>query len=128
MTLNVRPISTHDSAKRRFVKIAPQSEPHAVTITSPSYAPVRVLIAGDHPTLRSCLKTMLELDPQICVVGEASDDCELVKMAQRVRPDVILIDIDRRCCDSFDALAEITQGRMALSVVALTIHDDATGA
>jgi DNA-binding NarL/FixJ family response regulator len=68
---------------------------------------------------------MLELDPQISVVGEASDDCELVKMAQRVRPDVILMDIDRRCCDSFDAVAEITQRRMAHSVVALTIHDDA---
>jgi DNA-binding NarL/FixJ family response regulator len=49
----------------------------------------------------------------------------MVKMAQRVRPDVILMDIDRRCCDSFDAVAEITQGRMARSVVALTIHDDA---
>jgi DNA-binding NarL/FixJ family response regulator len=68
---------------------------------------------------------MLELDPQICVVGEAADDCELVKMANRVRPDVVLIDIDRRCCDSFDAVAEIMQGRLTSSVVALTIHDDA---
>jgi two-component system nitrate/nitrite response regulator NarL len=68
---------------------------------------------------------MLELDPQINVVGEAADDCELVKMAHRVKPDVVLIDIDRRCCDSYDAVAEIMQDRLASSVVALTIHDDA---
>jgi DNA-binding NarL/FixJ family response regulator len=128
MTLNARPVSTPDYvAKRRFVKIAPQSEPHQTPSPASTFAPptVRVLVAGDHPTLRSCLKTMLELDPSIIVVGEAADDCELVKMAQRVHPDVVLIDIDRRCCDSFDAVAEITQGRMACSVVALTIHDDA---
>jgi DNA-binding NarL/FixJ family response regulator len=126
MTLNARPVSTPDYiAKRRFVRIAPQSEVHPAPFVTPSVSSVRVLIAGDHPTLRSCLKTMLELDPQINVVGEASDDCEMVKMAQRVRPDVILMDIDRRCCDSFDAVAEITQSRMANSVVALTIHDDA---
>jgi DNA-binding NarL/FixJ family response regulator len=126
MTLNARPISTPDYvARRRFVRIAPQSESHPVPYSSPAVSPVRVLIAGDHPTLRSCLKTMLELDPQICVVGEAADDCELVKMANRVRPDVVLIDIDRRCCDSFDAVAEIMQDRLTSSVVALTIHDDA---
>jgi DNA-binding NarL/FixJ family response regulator len=126
MTLNARPVSTPDYvAKRRFVRIAPQSESHPAAVSSHAISTVRVLIAGDHPTLRSCLKTMLELDPQIIVVGEASDDCEMVKVAQRVRPDVILMDIDRRCCDSFDAVAEITQRRMAQSVVALTIHDDA---
>jgi two-component system, NarL family, nitrate/nitrite response regulator NarL len=126
MTLNARSVSTPDfAARRRYVRIAPQSESHPAPYSSPTVSPVRVLIAGDHPTLRSCLKTMLELDPQISVVGEAADDCELVKMAHRVRPDVVLIDIDRRCSDSFDAVAEIMQGRLASSVVALTIHDDA---
>ena len=84
---------------------------------------VRVLIAGDHTALRSCLKTMLELDPQISVVGEAADDCEMIKMAQRVRPDVVLVDLDMHCCDEFDALAEITEGKLANSVVALSIHN-----
>src|SRR6266550_6703011 len=125
MTLNARHATPDYAAKRRFVRIAPQSDSHSATVSSPAISTVRVLIAGDHPTLRSCLKTMLELDPQISVVGEASDDCEMIKVAQRLRPDVILMDIDRRCCDSFDAVAEITQRRMAHSVVALTIHDDA---
>jgi DNA-binding NarL/FixJ family response regulator len=86
---------------------------------------IRVLIAGDHDCLRSSLKTMLELDPRIRVVGEAADDCETIKLAQRVRPDVVLIDLDMRCCDKYDALAEITQRRLANSVVGLSIHDQA---
>ena len=87
-------------------------------------SPIRVLIAGDHATLRLSLKTMLELDPRIHVVGEASDDCELVKMARKLRPDVVLMDLDMRCCDGFDAISEITQRSLASAIVALTIHDD----
>ncbi len=96
-----------------------------VSQTSGPAPQIRVLIAGDHDCLRSSLKTMLELDPRIRVVGEAADDCETIKLAQRVRPDVVLIDLDMRCCDKYDALAEITQKRLANSVVGLSIHDEA---
>jgi DNA-binding NarL/FixJ family response regulator len=65
---------------------------------------------------------MLELDPQITVVGEAADDCEMIKMATRVHPDVVLVDLDMHCCNEFDALAEITEAKLASSVVALSIH------
>jgi len=90
--------------------------------TSPP--PVRVLVAGDHASLRSSLRTILEIDPQIRVVGEASDDCETVKMAKRLRPDVVLVDLEMRCCDSYDALAEITRRKLANAVIGLTIHGD----
>jgi len=138
MTLNTRQISPADYAGRqRFPRTStggehtPKSGTSSVTSVSPQNSPVasppisvvRVLIAGDHTALRSCLKTMLELDPQISVVGEAADDCEMIKMAQRVRPDVVLVDLDMHCCDEFDALAEITEGKLANSVVALSIHN-----
>jgi DNA-binding NarL/FixJ family response regulator len=89
-----------------------------------SVPPVRVLVAGDHATLRSSLRTVLELDPHIRVVGEAADDCETIKMAKRLRPDVVLIDLEMRCCDDFDALAEISRRGLANAVVGLTIHED----
>lgn len=140
MTLNTRQISPADYAGRqRFPRITAGGETISKSgssinsvstqnssVVSPSASPqisvVRVLIAGDHATLRSCLKTMLELDPQITVVGEAADDCEMIKMATRVRPDVVLVDLDMHCCNEFDALAEITEGKLASSVVALSIH------
>lgn len=134
MTLNTRQISPADYAGRqRFPRIAGPSEtiqrtgspitsPQSSPTASPQISVVRVLIAGDHAALRSCLKTMLELDPQITVVGEAADDCEMIKMATRVHPDVVLVDLDMHCCNEFDALSEITEARLARSVVALSIH------
>src|SRR4051812_1754470 len=74
--------------------------------------PIRVLVAGDHASLRSSLRTVLELDPQIQVVGEAADDCDTLKMAKRLHPDVVLIDLEMRCCDDYDALAEITKRKL----------------
>jgi CheY-like chemotaxis protein len=142
MTLNTRQISPADYAGRqRFPRtstggenvsksgtaaissVSPQNSPVVSPTSSPQISVVRVLIAGDHTALRSCLKTMLELDPQISVVGEAADDCEMIKMAYRVRPDVVLVDLDMHCCDEFDALSEITEGKLANSVVGLSIHD-----
>jgi two-component system, NarL family, nitrate/nitrite response regulator NarL len=91
-----------------------------------SLPPVRVLVAGDHASLRSSLRTILEMDPRISVVGEASDDCEMVKMSKRLRPDVVLVDLEMRCCDSFEAVSEISKRKLANTIIALTIHDEAT--
>lgn len=91
-----------------------------------SFPPVRVLVAGDHPSLRSSLRTVLEMDPRITVIGEASDDCEMVKMSKRLKPDVVLMDLDMRCCDSFEAVSEISKRKLAGTIIGLTIHDDNT--
>ncbi|HUP28212.1 MAG TPA: response regulator transcription factor [Chloroflexia bacterium] len=107
------------SAAQGFSRVLPSG---ASLPLAPS--PIKVLIAGDHATLRSSLKTMLELDPRIKVVGEATDDCEAVKMSRKLSPDVVLIDLDMYCCANYDALAEISQGHLATAIVALTIHDD----
>ena len=50
----------------------------------------------------------------------------MVKMSKRLKPDVILMDLDMRCCDSFEAISEISRRKLAGSIVALTIYDDTT--
>lgn len=114
------PVNSVSTTTTRWSPLSTCCAPHPRI----AFRPVRVLVAGDHATLRSSLKTVLEMDPHISVIGEASDECETVKMAKRFRPDVILIDLEMRNCDCFDSVAEITRRNLASAVIGLTIHDD----
>ncbi|MFJ6049528.1 response regulator [Streptomyces sp. NPDC092307] len=59
----------------------------------PSAAPVRVLLADDQALLRSAFKVLVDSEPDMEVVGEASDGAEAFELARRTRPDVVLMDI-----------------------------------
>lgn len=54
---------------------------------------VRVLLADDEPLVRQGLRTILEFEPDIEVVGEAEDGAEAVSAARRLRPDVVCMDV-----------------------------------
>ena len=54
---------------------------------------IRVLLADDHAILRSGLRALLDLEPDMDVVGEASNGREAVELAQTLKPDVIVMDI-----------------------------------
>ena len=54
---------------------------------------LRILIADDHHVVRQGLRTYLRVDPDLEVVGEAENGAEAVRMALRLRPDVVLMDL-----------------------------------
>jgi len=82
--------------------------------------PVRVLIADDHEIVRQGLRTLLELDPEFEVVGEAADGAEAVQAAGRVRPDVVLMDLLMPELDGVSATQLIRRDLPDTEVVALT--------
>jgi DNA-binding NarL/FixJ family response regulator len=82
--------------------------------------PVRILIADDHEVVRQGLRTFLELDPELEVVGEAADGREAVRLAQRLRPDVVLMDLLMPELDGIAATQLIRQQLPDTEVVALT--------
>jgi two-component system, NarL family, response regulator LiaR len=82
--------------------------------------PIRVLIADDHPVVRQGLRTYLELQPDIVIAGEAGGGFEAAAQAERLQPDVVLLDMVMPEGDGIEALRRIRAGRGAPRVVVLT--------
>ena len=87
-------------------------------------AEVRVLIADDHPVVRHGLRSFLELQDGLEVVGEASDGAEAVSMASALRPDVVLLDLVMPPLDGVEAIATIRERAPDAKVIVLTTFAD----
>jgi DNA-binding NarL/FixJ family response regulator len=85
-----------------------------------------VLLADDHALVRRGFRRILEDDPDIVVVGEASDGREAVRMARDLRPRVIVMDCAMPGDSGLAATREILQERPDAVVLMLSMHDEAT--
>jgi DNA-binding NarL/FixJ family response regulator len=84
---------------------------------------VRVVIADDQDLLRCGLKTMLEFESDIEVVGEASDGSLAISEVERTQPDVLLIDVMPKK-GGIEAIREIKDACPNVGIVVLSLHDE----
>jgi DNA-binding NarL/FixJ family response regulator len=82
--------------------------------------PIRVLIADDHKVVRQGLKMFLALDPELEVVGEATNGAEALAQAQALTPDVVLMDLLMPVMDGVAATEAIRNKVPETEIVALT--------
>src|SRR5881396_393600 len=68
---------------------------------------IRIVIADDHPILRDGLRKLLEVEPDLRVIGEAGDGIEAVKGVHRLKPDLLLLDLNMPRQTGLEALREI---------------------
>jgi len=85
--------------------------------------PIRILLADDQELVRYGFRLVLDADARLDVVGEAADGVEAVEAAERVRPDVVLMDIRMPGMDGLAATETITAQLPSVRVLALTTFD-----
>jgi two-component system chemotaxis response regulator CheB len=84
---------------------------------TPEAAAVRVVVCDDSAVIRGLVSRMLEADPAIAVVGRAGNGREAIDLAGRLKPDVIVLDIEMPVMDGLAALPEILKADPSVRVV-----------
>lgn len=87
-------------------------------------APIRVLLADDHHLFREGLVNLLNAQPDLEVVGEASDGLEVLVKARKRMPDLILMDIGMPGCDGVEATQRIMQELPNTIIIILTVRNE----
>ncbi|MBP2324841.1 DNA-binding NarL/FixJ family response regulator [Kibdelosporangium banguiense] len=84
---------------------------------------ISLLIVDDHPVVRDGLRGMFSTDPRFEVLGEAGDGAEAVAAGEKLRPDVILMDLRMPKTDGVTAIKELTKRGVSARVLVLTTYD-----
>lgn len=84
----------------------------------------RVLIADDHQILREGLRSLLDKEPDIEVIGEASNGRGAVALARELEPDVVVMDVAMSDMGGIEATRQLTAKTPGVKVIALSMHSD----
>ena len=85
---------------------------------------IKILLAEDHAVVRESIHESLSREPEFNVVGEASDGEEAVRLAQKLVPDVILMDISMPVLNGIEATRQIKLFQPSVAILILTAYDD----
>jgi DNA-binding NarL/FixJ family response regulator len=84
---------------------------------------IQVLIAEDHAIVRQGIRLLLDDQPDVEVVGEAADGRQAIALAERLEPDIVLMDLAMPGINGLEATHTIKKRFPNVQVVALTVHD-----
>jgi len=85
---------------------------------------IRILLADDHTILRSGIRSLLEDEPGLSVIGEAEDGRAAVSMACGLKPDVVIMDVAMPLLNGLEATRQIKMQCPDVKVLILSMHDN----
>lgn len=87
-------------------------------------SPIRVVLADDHPVVRSGIRNLLERVVDITVVGEAATGAEALKLVAELSPDVLLLDMELPDIKGIEVAQQIKKSGSTVKILVLSAHDD----
>jgi DNA-binding NarL/FixJ family response regulator len=87
-------------------------------------APARLLLADDHAVVRQGFRLVLGTQPDMEVVGEAANGREALEVARRLRPDLVLMDVDMPVMDGLEATRRLKAEMPGVCVLVFTSHEE----
>jgi two-component system response regulator NreC len=84
----------------------------------------KIILADDHKIIREGLRSLIEKQPDMEVIAEAQDGLMTVNLVQKLKPDVVIMDIGMPEMNGIDATTKITTEYKTVKVIALSMHSD----
>jgi DNA-binding NarL/FixJ family response regulator len=85
---------------------------------------LRILLADDHAVVRQGLKSLIDAQPDLEVIGQASDGYSAYRQAAELLPDVVVMDVSMSGLSGDEATARLKQDHPEIKVLALTVYED----
>jgi DNA-binding NarL/FixJ family response regulator len=85
---------------------------------------IRVVLADDHPVVRAGIKSMLDKEPDIRVVGEVSEGSAIARVVEQAVPDILVLDVNMPALNPAAVTRELKTRRPDLQILVLTAYDN----
>ncbi len=87
---------------------------------------LRIVLAADHAVVRAGLKALIDVHPDMTVIGEARDGVEVLEVVQTCRPDVVVMDLSMPRLGGAEATRQLRASAPQIPVLVLSVHEDVT--
>jgi DNA-binding NarL/FixJ family response regulator len=85
---------------------------------------IRVVIADDHPLMRQGLRQVIEIEPNLKVIGEAGNGTQALAMIEELKPEVAILDVNMPHQDGFQVALSLVANKNPAAIIFLTIHSE----